>query len=84
MSPFLLQIFAFMLSTLLLGFLLGWAIWRYGQPAEPEMTPSETEAEFWKNKHEITKNELLSEQVALTSMREENEALKAAITKSRK
>ncbi len=76
MSSFLLQIFAFMLCTFVLGLLLGWLLWRYGGASKKALNSMNTEIDFWRSNLEQCRNELGTEQNALAALREERTNLR--------
>ncbi|WP_296428372.1 hypothetical protein [Yoonia sp.] len=76
MSSFLLQMFAFMLCTFLLGLLLGWLVWRYGGASQQALDSVNTEVDFWRSNLEHCRVELGNEQNTVASLREEKAALK--------
>lgn len=58
MSPALIQLFAFMTSTFLLGLFLGWAMWRYGGVSRAAMDDLEAKVQFWKKSLDQSRMEL--------------------------
>lgn len=60
MSPALIQIFAFMTCTFLLGLFLGFALWRFGGISRAAMDDLEAKAQFLKQSLEKSRMELWS------------------------
>lgn len=58
MSPALIQLFAFMTCTFLLGVFLGWSLWRYGGVSRAAMNDLEAKAQFWKKSLDQSRMEL--------------------------
>jgi uncharacterized membrane-anchored protein YhcB (DUF1043 family) len=76
MSSFLLQIFAFMFCTFLLGLLLGWLVWRFGGSSRQALTSMNSEVDFWRSNLEQCRLELGKEQNNLAALHEERTNLK--------
>lgn len=76
MSSLLLQIFAFMLCTFILGLLLGWLIWRYGGVSHRALVSANTEVDFWRNNLEQCRNELGLEQSKCVALNKQTAELK--------
>ncbi|MEL6682217.1 MAG: hypothetical protein AAFQ09_06180 [Pseudomonadota bacterium] len=79
MSPLLLQIFAFMLVTFLLGLGLGWLIWRFGRASDQALDTMKTEIDFWRSSLEQCRHERDTEQKAVAVLHEEKKMLKRRI-----
>lgn len=58
MSPAIIQLFAFMTCTFLLGLFLGWALWRYGGVSKAAIEDLESKADFLKKSLEQSRMEL--------------------------
>ena len=58
MSPALLQLFAFMSFTFLLGLFVGWSLWRYGGVSRSAMNDLEEKVQFWKQSLDQSRREL--------------------------
>ena len=58
MSPALIQLFAFMTSTFLLGLFFGWAMWRYGGVSRAAIEDLEAKVQFWKKSLDQSRMEL--------------------------
>ena len=58
MSPALIQLFAFMTCTFVLGLFLGWALWRYGGVSKAAMEDLEAKVQYWKKSFDQSRLEL--------------------------
>jgi uncharacterized membrane-anchored protein YhcB (DUF1043 family) len=76
MPSFLLQIFAVMIVTFVLGLFLGWLVWRYGGASKQALDSVNSEVDFWRSNLEQCRVELSDEQNALAVLREERTNLK--------
>ena len=65
MSPTLIQLFAFMGCTFVLGLFLGWALWRYGAASQDIVETLEDQAKYWKRSFDQSRNELWQLQESL-------------------
>jgi hypothetical protein len=58
MSPALIQLFAFMSCTFVLGLFVGWALWRYGGITQAAIKDLEEKADYWKKSLDQSRIEL--------------------------
>lgn len=69
MSSALIQLFAFMSCTFMLGLFLGWAFWRYEGASKEAVDSLESQVDFWKRSFDQSRLELWN-------LQEEHSALK--------
>ncbi|MEO1536400.1 MAG: hypothetical protein AAFR73_01615 [Pseudomonadota bacterium] len=62
MSPFLIQTFAFMTCTFLLGLFVGFALWRYGGVTSSAIADLEAKVDFLKKSLDKSRMELWNAQ----------------------
>lgn len=79
MSPFVIQIFAFMGITFLLGIVLGWLVWRYDGVSQKALGAASSEVDFWRSNLEESRVKLGYEQNKTLALTEEKAALKKRI-----
>ncbi len=58
MSPALIQLFAFMTCTFVLGLFLGWSLWRYGGVSKSAIDDLEAKTDFLKKSLEQSRMQL--------------------------
>lgn len=80
MSSELIQIFAFMAGTFVLGLFLGWVLWRYDGISKKAMDALKTEVDFWRGSHEKSRSDLWSEQQKIEALSEETAKLKKRLS----
>lgn len=79
MSPFLLQIFVFMLVTFVLGFAIAWLIWKFDSESARSPDAVNSEIDFWRSSLEQSRMERDKEQQVTASLHEEKNILKRRI-----
>lgn len=73
MSPLLLQVFAYMSCTFILGLCIGWVVWRYETDTNQV---DKSEVDFWRSNLEQCRGELGNEKDINATLRDQTETLK--------
>ncbi len=83
MSPEIIQLFAFMTCTFVLGLFLGWALWRYGGVSKAAMDDLESKAIYWKKSFDQSRLELWNLQEGNEASQSHSSYHSAAASQSR-